>query len=896
MITSIAQPQPQPQGSLTSPKVLIPVKWSILFSTILSTTVSVIAGVLLYLESVSILEQTIEETSFETTKTVRTQLSSSFSDIARLSEAGTRSIQGIEYPKFEEVVNAYVTFTYSYLKPYDGDMYGCGIRVRREYTPESPECTFWSSTNSSLYPLKCTPTDEDPTSYFRASTWYENKSTSSELYWRAAISYPGFLDTWVDGANYTVYSFPLGEYDQVQNESGHLPIDDTYYDNMDTLDYYFESDFTNNGVWSGPLYWSSPGSIRSSYMVYRRTQPLLGFPGYTVLQLGFLNFEPWWDVLSDYRDGLQYIVVINEQQNSILSHNFFNAPATMPYCDSRCSNCDAPIGDDCRLSLSYLGPTVHHAIRKSIHEKFDKAHLPATETTLQIRYGEYFAANDTEQLFPLHKFEREEYISLTSGDYFLRKTAIFQYNTVQGTPMHIDAIWLKPVSAYQDRMERALIQLIIFCVVILMMDVFLYVFDLIMIAGPLHQLARCMVDLEVLQVQAVLARMEKIYGALGVREVWKVIRGLDYALSSLEEYKAFIPANLLELDCEESGCIMPQLSTSRPTGPPSPLRVRAFELTVSTDGDQDKASTISSHGGIRMTSSKVMLGLAPQPRGCILTIKCNMDLASKDVEECFYHVISRLENIASETKGVFHGFTALCPESFLITYDMATRADQGSTRAIGAALRTRDKEFTQIPRFCNEKVSYAIETGKVRSGNMGTRTHRQFCAVGWLVDRMRVISDYSSAQCKALGRTLIVLGEGSSSLAFGNFHLDCLGILKIDGFSSVMTSVSGAVQITGDTNNEWMYQYQNSMDRTTTLLFDVLRRIAKASALDPSLSLENAVFQPPPENEEVSDMNRDIIQYLRDHVNNPSAIITTYNPRSFNGPGTIPELFVHSVK
>ena len=880
------------QQSLTPPKILIPVKWSILFSTLLSTAVSVVAGVLLYLESVSILEKTIEDTSFETTKTVKTQLSASFSEITSLAEAGTRSIQTIQFPNFEEVVDGYVAFTYSYLKPHNGDIFGCGIRVRRQNDSEESICTSWTESNSSLYPPTCNPVS-DAEAYFRASVWYENKTASNQLYWRSALSYPGLLDSYVDGERYTVYSFPLGEYNRELNESGQLPVDDTYYDDMTTLDLYFNSEFTKNGVWSGPLFWSSPGSMRSSYMVYRKTQPLLGFPGYQVLQLGFLDFQPWWDVLSDYRDGSQHIVVINKILNAILSHNFYKAPSMRPFCNSRCSNCDAPIGDDCKLPLSYLGETVETAIAKSKAEVFSKEHLPSTERTLQVRYGEYFNETDIDQQTPLHKYSREEKISLTSGDYFLRKTAIINYKTVAGKEMHVHVIWLKPVSAYQDRMEKALFQLIIFCVVILMIDIFLYVFDLVMIAGPLHQLARSMIDLEVLRVQAVVSRMQRIYGVIGVREVWKVMSGLDFALSSLDEYKAFIPANLFELSKEEQGCLSVTVATPR-QAPPSLIKVRAFDGTFSTEGgEHDGTSTVSSHGHRMTTSAKIMLGLTPQPRGCLLLIRCNMDLTSKDVEEFFYQIVSRLEIVASETKGVFHGFTPLCPDSFLITYDMATRTDQGSNRAVGAALRTRDREFNQIARFNND-VTYSIETGKVRSGNMGTRTHRQFCAVGWLVERMRVLPDYASAKCKNIGKSLIVLGEASSSLAFGNFHLDCLGILKIDNLASVVTCVISAVQ--NDNNNEWMYQYQNSMDRTTTLLFDILRRIARSNALEPSLSSENAIFQPAPQNEEVSDMNRDLIEYLRGHLTQPSAIITTYNPRSFNEPGNVPETFVRSVK
>ena len=806
------------------PKVLFPVKVAIFITTILSSAVSLVAGILLYEESVVALEDAVRVSSNATMSVVGKQVAHSFAQSEQAADAANRAVLRM-IPKdnnpYEELLNRWTDFAFANVKSQNERVMGVGMRcVRRIDEP-------WNNQYG----------------YFRGSVWWDPMTGQDGSYWKLyakSISFPGMINPFTNASVWNIseprpYRAIVSELDSFTGET--LEAYDSLGDSVRKWVKFLNTQ-GSVGRWVGPYFWHSPDHTIYQYLEYRvKGIQLQSFPDFDIVQIAFFTFDSWVELLQNYDDGTQQMVLLNHKTGVVFAHTFFSARTIKNGC-GRCTSQTCISFDSCAVLLSSLGPTITEAGAKASRKsngQFFTASLPTTDLQFRVEIGKRFEPNDTEELNPLPKVIRMEFINLPSGEYYIRMERVVQYSEEQ-----IQLLWIKSTSSVTDKVNAALIQLIILCGLIFVMDGFIAVFEVIFIAVPLSKLQKCVQFLEVMELKECKDILGEVYACIGIAEVWEVILGLSFAVISLDNYRTFLPKALL---------------VSRNSDD------KNKEDDVSVNSKRSKVPSVRSHSThssesiTHNKSTRFNKTVSDISCGSLLVITVSPLIKSTFNTGLFADLVSLIDMCGTKSKGVCYGFYPGSPNTFLIGWGMSMKCDNVAVRAATAATEIRKATPAR------HTVAAAIAAGSCRYGNVGSRSLRGFGMFGGLVDHLHQIHEYTGVQVSGCGESMICISDVQRIK--GSFETCAVGILQSS--QSVMHIINEIISQIDATNNEWMYQLADAASSTDELIHSLLSAVIS----EQPISEDHDAFKC----ENLKPSQSSLLALLSDRKHDPSSIV-----------------------
>eukprot|EP00755_Sulcionema_specki_P020490 Sspe_Gene.72051::Locus_42880_Transcript_1_1_Confidence_1.000_Length_2304::g.72051::m.72051 len=712
--------------------VVLPAKVLLGVTTVISTCISLLAGVLLYQESISSLHDMVEEVSQSDLASLTRKLQGTFSQCELFTLSGIemfRGYQGVNATAYDEIIALFRHFSFSGMKPdLGGTFYAFGVRMTQTWPP--PDGTAGSS-----------PPWENRNGFLGAILEGQVDETGRAL-WHSVEYTPSLQRTNPEtGKPYELFT---GE----THNSLRVVLDPVYGQPGEVLK-FIKSDTRKAseqmsdegliaGSWTGPSV-SDGGrvDIPQVYMRYIKVingaDPSfrsLGFPGWDIMLRGYVQFQPWMGVLREFQGPDTNLVAADFANGLVFAHTLHPGIPIVPGCKAEADAHSSHEEErDCQLTVSALGATVEDAAAGALERErgvFFTADLRGSSVTLRERYGkqEYLATGR-------YKVDTSHTFSLPDGEYFVLLRRVISYGGKD-----VDLLWMRPVSSVNDRVHGAMVRLVVLCVVIFVVDVFIAAAEVLLMARPLKIMSRTAEFITAMDLTSAGRVLETAASRCVVlKEVQGLLRGLDFAVCSLKEYKAFLPRSLFVEVLEEEEEEHSDTKT----------RSRRSEGSISATGTV-VSSQVSRIGAKPKTDLFLSTTL-----GTLLRIEM-LDVDPSNMND----LLSKIEDSVSLVKGVFHGFPVSTPNVLYASWGIVTRNSSALEKALAACFDLR-KTF---PRG----MVCALATGKFVAGNVGTPSFRGFLACGEGTGQLRLLAAAGKEHSALTNESIVAVAQSERVL------------------------------------------------------------------------------------------------------------------------------------
>eukprot|EP00755_Sulcionema_specki_P022793 Sspe_Gene.77362::Locus_48333_Transcript_3_3_Confidence_0.500_Length_2464::g.77362::m.77362 len=458
----------------------IPIKVLIVLTGVISTTVSMMAGLLLYFEGLRLLERTVEEVSRSDRQAVASMMQGTFHETIRATEFYRDMLQTWEWVD-REMFSTWVRKSMVYYTYRSSVLYGVGMSI-------SPLVNI-TYNKTSWYDVAWFDMQEDGSrlyvhGHYDESHWNHSSCRGGR---RCAATYSMDLETGKRVKN--VYNFTEGVTDAVMT---------TFLPKM--------TGWEQGGVewWRAPAVWYGPDGTPSMYLTYYNVLPAMEhhrlFRDTKVTVRAFLLLSEWQRVLDMQPTESKMVVMAYGENNYVMATNI-----GLSLAKKGCSN------DNALQQWGMLHPCI---------TRVDD--LPE-----DVRKGA-MVLNGTEE----GRFVRHEGLWVVRTVVQSPRQEWDDFDTIQ-------LLWMRSVSSVEDELTRALVLFVVFMVVILVFDVVIAVTEVVLLARPLKTLAAAMPLLEMLDLAAVDSLLRS--ATTTVSEIGKVFEGMHFVVAALREYKSFIP-------------------------------------------------------------------------------------------------------------------------------------------------------------------------------------------------------------------------------------------------------------------------------------------------------------------------------------------------------------------
>ena len=164
---------------------------------------------------------------------------------------------------------------------------------------------------------------------------------------------------------------------------------------------------------------------------------------------------------------------------------------------------------------------------------------------------------------------QEAYQHLGRAEPFDLRTASFdgdEYYALHAPTLDdVEIMWLRPTSTIKGKVQKALMYLVIFSVLVLAFDLLVSVSEIFFIAMPLKRLEFAIDQIGAMRTEAALDALSEYDNcAVAVAEMRSVFSGMLSTTKQLQEYKAFMPQSVLySSEEEDSECETSDLRSLR---------------------------------------------------------------------------------------------------------------------------------------------------------------------------------------------------------------------------------------------------------------------------------------------------------------------------------------------
>ena len=387
---------------------------------------------------------------------------------------------------------------------------------------------------------------------------------------------------------------------------------------------------------------------------------------------------------------------------------------------------------------------------------------------------------------PYYDFRQLE---LNGKEYFVRRGGEIHQDTV--------LIWLRPKSSVAGKVNEALVVLIVFTVLVLAFDILVAALELIYIAQPIRRLSVAIQYVGELETEAAAATLSSEGNqVVVVREMYSLVRGMQCAITRLEECRTFMPETLRPVDVAEE-------------------IVSELESPVSTSSSHAPSRDRNAMSLLLEQTGQLSLYLVTKMVGLLYVNAVGWwkpDATPEQTLTACTEMAAFVLGFANKRTGVLDTFSG---DRFLIGWNTARTACEP---AMGAANAAIDIIAARSSRY---EFSCSVTSGAAKVGNVGTAQVRRFAVLSPLVPWLTVMEAF----CKA-GRYRCVTDEITSNRLSRNTQFRV-----IDAITPMHKQAVPILQLLERSNEhaqEWMYELNKLEENDNSTELSATNAIALA--------------------------------------------------------------------
>eukprot|EP01062_Namystynia_karyoxenos_P071472 TRINITY_DN6699_c0_g2_i1.p1 TRINITY_DN6699_c0_g2~~TRINITY_DN6699_c0_g2_i1.p1 ORF type:complete len:920 (+),score=215.30 TRINITY_DN6699_c0_g2_i1:84-2762(+) len=487
----------------------ISAKGLMLVAALVSSLVSFAGGLVMYLESLKIVEDTVREISLVELQGTALQLNSTFATAFEASRTYEKLLPAWKrVTTLEELRDAASADIFARMKGNDA-LYCIGILISPlENTASNPDAFWhmvWWDPLSVGVPKG---TREYMTGTYTPEYWGHKECVGEDTPAGDFSKHRCVLSYRLDADNGTRLEFKYAFSDQLLND---VSPSGKWGDR--------QLGWEQNGAtwWRAPNVWYSADRTPYGFGTYMRTvkqqsgHPLWG-EGYKLVIASYIIFDVWEDYLNAMDASSTIIATFLDAG---LDSQAIASNTDEPLMKPDCAREAAHLTDrhPCLVTLGDINPTIQEACLK---------------------------ANRTES----GRFFRT---SIGGSEHWVLRQEIIRTTKGHDDMPSPNLVWLRPVSTVEDQLNRSLYFFISFVVAIFIFDIAILVLEINQIAIPLAHLEWAMEPVDRMDLTESTLRLEGAGtgGCLRVTEVGRLLSRFHLTIGALTTYKAYLPQSCL---------------------------------------------------------------------------------------------------------------------------------------------------------------------------------------------------------------------------------------------------------------------------------------------------------------------------------------------------------------
>eukprot|EP01064_Diplonema_japonicum_P012541 TRINITY_DN1997_c0_g3_i1.p1 TRINITY_DN1997_c0_g3~~TRINITY_DN1997_c0_g3_i1.p1 ORF type:complete len:800 (+),score=186.96 TRINITY_DN1997_c0_g3_i1:36-2435(+) len=244
---------------------------------------------------------------------------------------------------------------------------------------------------------------------------------------------------------------------------------------------------------------------------------------------------------------------------------------------------------------------------------------------------------------------------IKGGEHFVRTETLMTLDDgFNATRFDAIILWIQSTSVVQDQINAALVLLIIFCCVVLCCDLTVMILEYVTVVVPVSQIADSTSHLTTMDIEGARRGVLVAVRKVSVTEVVHLASGLLFACNVLDQYKAYLPSTLFIEGVESGGT-----STER-TSDMSGRSTKTRSRRVSRRERDEAAGDLKSRLNVGLNNMK----------GALLKLYLRHE-GGKLLCPAFAETISIIQEKLQKTEGVLHTYTLTDPNVLYLSWGIA---------------------------------------------------------------------------------------------------------------------------------------------------------------------------------------------------------------------------------
>ena len=387
------------------------------------------------------------------------------------------------------------------------------------------------------------------------------------------------------------------------------------------------------------------------------------------------------------------------------------------------------------------------------------------------------------------------------SEYFMRREWVSR---------EFELLWIRPVSVVEDKVREALNYLIVFVMLVVVFDSLTSIAEVVFIAIPLRHLSSAILHTGNMRTEEAQEAITRYTGtAVMVKEIRNLMRGMRATVGNLEEFRTFIPEQVLASKENEDASYVSEHSGDDDDDD----NYKGNDNSGDGQGDAEltEAPTESAESIISCKSAKSHT--SQSSRNGLQKLALHLELRRKvavlaiNVMNWSIDVAELDEMIMISNHSLIVSVVHTCAAAFSGTVDI----QQGDRFCIGfnTAKKVHLGELTSQPLKCSfdlrrkthHNLSMASVHGKAKVGNIGNHIIRRFTVVTPLLNWVMMMESFTK---RRTGATLI------DQTAFDSVSQDFVfRIVDAIMRKNQVIAVAEVVRAIKVTTEEWMYQFES---------------------------------------------------------------------------------------
>eukprot|EP01062_Namystynia_karyoxenos_P067279 TRINITY_DN6118_c0_g1_i1.p1 TRINITY_DN6118_c0_g1~~TRINITY_DN6118_c0_g1_i1.p1 ORF type:complete len:887 (+),score=130.88 TRINITY_DN6118_c0_g1_i1:69-2663(+) len=783
---------------MSARRVALPAKMLMLATTVLSTLVSFFGGLLMYLEGLRIIEDTVQEISRVELRSTADLLNRSIMETVAISDAYTTLLTGWSGFPTKEAWQSFLQVD-QFGRTRSSNLYGIGIAavplvnvVGNEsgfmqlvwWDPLADGTRDWlTAAYLPRYWGRCTDSPRSDTLQHRCVVGHHLDPVNGSVM--------GFAYQWSD--NLIIEVSDGGRWDKQQ------------------------AGWEEKGAvwWRRPDVWHSKDNTSYIYGTLMRTvrkQP----PGHPIWGAGYKLLIPAWNTFYHWeaelrRADVQAVLVATFLRDGLDSQAIATnvGEPLLLNCTERSSVTGSGTGrTPCIVTLRDLRP--------DIQEACVKANMTQADRFFRTSIGG--SAHWVMRLIVLET--REDYDEMDN----------------------IELVWMRRVSTVEDELHRALYFFIGFVAAVFIFDVGVLLVEVRHIAQPLERLEWAMRPVDQMDLSASYSRLEGVCpgGGFSVTEVHRLVRRFRHTLDALTTYRPFLPQSCLHRDADAddmdslSGASRAQRASAsqrQPSPAVSEERAQSTGTKERVINGLSTSSALSESVGAQTAQPQHMAVtlLAVNGRGLLKSS------AFRESPRAAAEMIGAGANQFATTVAQFHGNVDLVSgDHHFASFGAAHRCTSHRTKALSCAWALRAERGAL-------QSSAAVCSGAAFCGDFGGAAIMRFMVIGGLPCVLPTLERMASQRAIDV---LIDSRVHQDAVSWSCCLIDRVVHPKL--FTGPFSVWSVTARMQDEDGHEWMYQLvrvRDPYDVHNTVLTHILKGELRAA---------RAAIAAVPEQEELS--------------------------------------------